>query len=192
MHRKCLTALGTVLAGALALTGCTTRATTASDTTPTAHAATATPADGSAHIMIYSINSDGPDLRAIVTGAIGDYGPAVTVPPDGEIDPQHSHDLKLSLTRGSFRLSITDLDKRFVSATSHEPIYPGTCSDFVTVAASMPVVPGSGTGSYQGISGTFTVTATLDEAEKKPCQPAPGGFAWQVITFAGPGTVRIG
>jgi hypothetical protein len=191
MHRKCLAAaIGAVLAGALALTGCATRATTASTTTPTAHAATAASADGGARIMIYSINSDGPELRAIVTGAIGDYGPAVTVLPDGKVDPSHSNYLKLTLSRGSFQLSITDLDNKFVSATSHEPVYPRTCTDFVSVTAAVPVVAGSGTGAYQSISGSFTVTATLNEIEAKPCEP-DNAFVWQAIVFAGPGTISL-
>ena len=94
--------------------------------------------------MVYSINSDGPDFRAIVTGAIGDYGPAVTVFPDGKVDPSHTHDLELKLTHGSFKLSITELDQRFVAVTSHEPIYPRTCSDYMTASAPMAIVPGFG------------------------------------------------
>ena len=49
--------------------------------------------------MVYSINSDGPDFRAVVTGAVGDYGPAVTVHPDGTVNPSHSSDLELKLHR---------------------------------------------------------------------------------------------
>lgn len=189
-------AICTVLACALILSGCAPGAASGSAAAPTAGAktadtATVTAAGGNANIMVYSINSDGPDLRAIVTGAVGDYGPAVAVLPDGSVDPSHSSDLKLSLRRGSFQLSITDLDKKFVSATSHEPVYPRTCSDFVSVTAAVPVVTGSGTGAYQGISGSFTMKATLEEVEAKPCQP-DNAFVWQAIVFAGPGTIRIG
>jgi hypothetical protein len=48
---------------------------------------------GGTRILVYSINSDGADFRSIVTGAIGDYGPAVTVYPDGKADPTHSSQL---------------------------------------------------------------------------------------------------
>ena len=135
--------------------------------------------------MLYSINSDGPDLRAIVSGAIGDYGQAVTVLPDGKVDPSHTHDVELKLAHGSFKLSIAVLDNRFVAITRHEPIYPRTCSDHMTATAVTPIVPGSGTGAYRGISGRFDVTITADEVEKKPvsrprrssgrpsCCPAP-------------------
>ena len=186
-----------VLAGTLTLAGCASAApasaaktggtTKAADTSATGSA----PASGPANIMVYSVNSDGPDFRALVTGAVGDYGPAVSVHPDGSVDPAHASDLELKLTRGSFRLSIADLDRKFVQVASHEPIYPRTCSDFMNVSAAVPVVAGSGTGAYRGISGSFQVTITADEVEKKPCQPA-AEFQWQVIVMAGHGTVSLG
>jgi hypothetical protein len=187
--RRC--AHAALLTATLVLAGCASAATTASTNTPASGAATATSASRHVNLMVYSINSDGPDLRAIVTGSVGDYGPAVTVAPDGKADPSHSSQLELRLTRGSFRLSIADLDQRFVSATSHEPIYPATCSDFVSVSAAVPVVSGSGTGAYWGIRGSFTLTATLDEVEAKPCEP-DRGFAWQAVVFAGPGIISLG
>lgn len=176
-----------VLAGVLAATGC---AAPAASTSATAAAPT-TAATHTAHLMVYSINSDGPDLRAIVTGAIGDYGPAVTVFPNGRVDPSHTHDLELKLTHGTFKLSITELIKKFVAVTSHEPVYPRTCSDYMTASAPMAVVPGSGTGAYRGISGRFMVTITGDEVERTPCQPA-AAFRWQALVLRGPGTVSVG
>jgi hypothetical protein len=178
-----------VLAGALAATGCAASAATtgAAATSATAPAA----ARDNAHLMVYSINSDGPDFRAIVTGAIGDYGPAMTVFPNGKVDPSHTHDLELKLTHGSFKISITDLDKKFVAVTTHEPIYPRTCSDYMTATATTPIVPGSGTGAYRGISGSFHATITADEVEKKPCQPV-GAIQWQALVLRGPGRVSVG
>jgi hypothetical protein len=185
-----LGAVGFIIAFALA--GCSSagpKATASSD------ASVAMTKDNSAnsggtHILVYSINSDGVDLRSIVTGTIGDYGPAETIYPDGKADPAHSSQLELKLTRGSFRLSIAALDKAFVRATSHEPIYPRTCSDFVSVTAAAPIVARSGTGSYRGISGSFQMTATLDEVEASSCKPAsPASFLWQVISLTGSGTL---
>jgi hypothetical protein len=173
-----------VLAGALTVASCAASAATSRPARP------AGPGH-SAHLMVYSINSDGPDLRAIVTGAIGDYGPAETVFPNGKVDPQHTHDLELKLTRGTFKLSITDLIKKFGAVTSHEPIYPRTCSDYMTASAPMPIVPGSGTGAYRGISGRFSATITVDEVERSPCQPA-GAIRWQALVVRGPGTVSVG
>ena len=181
----------TVLAGALAATGCAASAASTTASTASTSATAPPTARNNAHLMVYSINSDGPDLRAIVTGAIGDYGPAVTVFPDGKVDPSHTHDLELKLARGSFMLSLTELDKKFVAVTSHEPIYPRTCSDYMTASAPMAVVPGSGSGAYRGISGRFAVTITADEVEKKPCQPV-GAIQYQALVLRGPGHVSVG
>jgi hypothetical protein len=184
----------TVLAGVLAATGCAaSAASTGAATTSAATTSAAAPAAArdNAHLMVYSINSDGPDFRAIVTGAIGDYGPAVTVFPNGQVDPSHTHDLELKLTRGSFKLRITELDQRFVAVTTHEPIYPRTCSDYMTASAPMAIVPGSGTGAYRGISGRFAVTITADEVEQKPCQPV-GAIQYQALVLRGPGRVSVG
>jgi hypothetical protein len=170
-----------MLVAAIAITGCASAAAKTS-------APRSSGAGRQVRIMVYSINSDGPDFRAVLAGAIGDYGPAVTVYPDGKVDPEHTSELELNLTRGSFRLNIAELDQRFTAVTSHEPIYPRTCSDYVSVTVPVPVVAGSGTGSYQKISGSFTVTATLNEDETPPCQEATT-FLWQVITMSGSGTL---
>ena len=117
------------LAAALAITGCAPA--TASATRPAA-AARPTATTGTAsekgtagvHMMIYSVNSDGPYFRAILTGAVGDYGPAVRVPPDGTVDPEHTSQMELRLTRGSFRLSIAGLDAKIAEAFRSD--HPGS------------------------------------------------------------------
>ena len=139
-------------------------------------------AGGKANIMIYGVNTDGAYWHAIISGVIGDYGPAVSIYPDGKIDPMHNSEMELRLTHGSFRLSIAALDKAFVKATSHEPIYPKTCTDLISVTGTTPIVAGSGKGAYRGISGSFPVTITLNEAEATPCPG--GGFRAQLITVA--------
>jgi hypothetical protein len=181
---------GTVaLGGAVAVAGCATAAPRAN--TPVASTTTALAADSSVHgtanIMLYSINSDGPDFRAIVTGVIGDYGPAVTVYPNGQVDPSHSSEIELKLGSGSFRLGIAALDKKLVQITKHEPIYPGTCSDRFNLTTDLPVVAGSGTGAYRGITGGFAVTLTGDEVQAKPC--GADAIAWQALVIAGSGPV---
>jgi hypothetical protein len=178
---------------AFSLAGCTSARPTAAADSHTPVTATAIGNSGNrgnAHILVYSINTDGADFRAIVTGAIGDYGPAVTVYPDGKTDTSHSSQLELNLTRGSFRLSIATLDEAFVKTASREPIYPRTCSDFASVTADAPIVARSGTGSYRGISGSFQITATLDEVEASSCRPAsPANFLWQVLSLSGSGAI---
>jgi hypothetical protein len=182
-----LAACGVLLTG-----GCVSAATKAPAATTTAATAGAAAATGGqANIMIYGVNTDGAYWHAIMSGVIGDYGPAVSIYPNGQVDPAHNSEMVLRLAHGSFRLSIAALDKKFVKATSHEPIYPKTCTDLVSINATAPIVAGSGTGSYRGIRGSFPVTVTLNEVEARPCQPSPGAFRAQLITVAGSGTVSF-
>ena len=111
------TRLALTLALAVAIAGCGSAASaTAASTTTTP---TTPPLSRNTHITLYSINSDGPRFQAIVTGAVGDHGQAVSVYPDGRVDPQHDSDLSLRLTRGSFLLNGAALDKRVVTALRH-------------------------------------------------------------------------
>ena len=114
MNTKRIAALAAagLAAGAIATAGCASAATPASAASASAAAATATAAKtvkGATHIIAYSINSDGPDFREILTGQVGDYGPGVTVHPDGTVDPEHTSELELNMSHGSFRLSIAAL-----------------------------------------------------------------------------------
>jgi hypothetical protein len=182
-----LAACGVLLTG-----GCVSAATKSpAATRAQAAARVAATAGGKANIMIYGVNTDGAYWHAIVSGVIGDYGPAISVYPDGKIDPMHNSEMKLRLTHGSFRLSIAAIDKPFVKATIHEPIYPKTCTDLISVTGTIPIVAGSGTGAYRGIRGSFPVTLTLNEVEARPCQPSPGAFRAQLITVTGSGTVSF-
>lgn len=158
-------------------------------TTSMARAAAAT--GGTANIMIYGVNTDGAYWHAIVSGVIGDYGPTVSIYPDGQVDPAHNGELELHLTHGSFRLSIAALDKKFVKAAAHEPVYPKTCTDLISVTGTTSIVAGSGTGAYRGIRGSFPVALTLNEVEARPCRPSPGAFRAQLITVAGSGTIAF-
>lgn len=191
-NRWTATLAAAVFAAAFLLAGCASAApkvATGSHTSAVVTAKVNSPNSGNSHILIYNINSDGADFRAVITGAIGDYGPAVAVYPNGRTDTSHSSQLELNLTHGSFRLSIAAVDKAFVTAASREPIYPRTCSDFASATAAAPIVAHSGTGSYQGISGSFQMTVTLDEVEANSCKPAnPASFLWQVISMSGSGT----
>jgi hypothetical protein len=117
--------------------------------------------------------------------------PAVSIYPNGQVDPAHTSELELRLTHGSFRLSIAALIKAFVTAARHEPVYPNTCTDLISVTGTTPIVAGSGTGAYHRIRGSFPVTLTLNEVEARPCQPSPGAFRAQLITVTGSGTVSF-
>jgi hypothetical protein len=176
--------LSAALAEVLVLTGC---ASGAIATTP----ARSAPVSKTTNIMVYSLNSDGAYFSAIVTGAVGDYGQAVTVDPDGTVDPGHSSEMEFRLTRGSFRLDTASMDKKLVMATSHEPIYPATCTTFVKATGTAPIIAGSGTGSYRGIGGGFAMTAEVDEVHATPCRQTLS-FLRQVIMLTGRGSVSLG
>jgi hypothetical protein len=155
-------------------------------------AAKTSAAGGTVHIIDYSLNSDGPWSKVILTGAIGDWGQAVTVHPNGTIDPQHTSELRLALQQGSFRLNIASLHKKVIRAYSPWASNKSTCSGSVSFTMAAPIVAGSGTGSYRGISGSFAVTVTIDEVDVKPVCDGTSAFLAQVILIAGPGTVSFG
>jgi hypothetical protein len=193
MHRNRFMSMLAIAAfgGALVAGGCASAATGApAVATASARAAAAT--SGTANVMIYGVNTDGAYFHAIISGVIGDYGPAVSIYPDGKVNPQHTSEMVLRLIRGSFRISIAALDKAFVKVASHEPIYPKTCSDLMSVTRSTPIVAGSGTGAYRGIRGSFSVTLTGNEVEARPCGPnRPSAFRSQLLTLAGSGPVSF-
>jgi hypothetical protein len=185
-------AIATALAGTLTLAGCTAAAAASSmaATSGTAKASTSQPASpaGLAHIIAYSINTDNPVLTSVVSGAIGDYGPAEEVSPGSTGVSAHGGELELKLTRGTFRLNIADIDAKFVQGTSHEPVFPRTCSTYVSVSDAVPIVPGSGTGAYRGIAGTFAMTLTLNEVHSSPCTTSLS-ILRQVIMLSGAGKI---
>src|SRR5579863_1272880 len=126
MHTK-HTVSAAIVGTALALAGCTSAAAAHQTSAQIAAKPAAARAGGTAHVVIYSVNSDGPDFRAVLSGSIGDYGPAVAVYPDGKVDPEHDSELALNLSRGTFRLNIAELDREFSRQVSqHYPAYPAT------------------------------------------------------------------
>ncbi len=129
---------------ALALTVAVTGCAPAVSATAASTATTTTAAPGrNKHITLYSINSDGPAFRAIVTGTVGDHGQAASVYPDGRIDPEHDSDLSLRLTRGSFLLNGVVLDRRFVTAFRRWRGNPATCSGSATPRGPSWICPGT-------------------------------------------------
>jgi hypothetical protein len=184
-------AIATALAGALTLAACTAAAassTTATSGTATAGAGNPASLPGLTHVIAYSINTDNPVLTSVVSGAIGDYGPAEEVSPGSTGVSAHGGELDLKLTRGTFRLNIAGIDTKFVEGTSHEPVFPRTCSTYVSVSDAVPIVPGSGTGAYQGMAGTFAMTLTLNEVHNSPCTTSLS-ILRQVIVLSGAGRI---
>jgi len=146
---------------------------------------------GTVHFLDYS-NSDAAQSSAILTGAIGDFGEAVSQHANGAIDLEHSADLNLALTQGSFRLRIAGLDQKVVNAFKRLHFDSSTCSGNVSVAGTTPIVDGSGTEAYRGISGSFNLTVTIAEIVPRSKCNASGAFRAQAIVIAGSGAVSFG
>lgn len=183
---------GTLALGSWYLASASPRAAPVAYTVAAAHSRSHS--RGAVHLTAYT-NNDGPTETVIVTGAIGDYGQAVSVYPDGTVDPEHDSQLSLQLSRGTLRLDTAALDKTFVAAFLHDfPSNATTCSGSFEVTRQVPVVAGSGTGAYKGAGGAFTLTVTLDEVDKfSSAQPCTAGSAFlsQAIVITGSGTVTF-
>jgi hypothetical protein len=140
---------------------------------------------GRVRVTGYSDN-DGPTSTVIVTGAIGDFGKAVRIHSNQELD--------LQLTRGSFGLNIAALESDLGSAIEgHFPTNTATCSGEVSVSGGAAILTGSGTDAYQGLSGTLTMTITINEVETPPRCPKTdtSPFLAQSVFISGSGTVSI-
>jgi hypothetical protein len=147
---------------------------------------------GLVNITGYSDN-DGPKSTVILTGVIGDYGDAVRTYANGTTGGEFNQ-LEVLVTRGSFRLGITDVENKLGRAISgHFPTNTHTCSGVVTVTGATPVVTGSGTGAYKGLRGTFNMTITINEVESWPTCPKTdtSPFLAQSVFITGTGTVSL-
>jgi hypothetical protein len=109
----------------------------------TSGALASTVSNGTVHIIAYG-DGAGAGETDIFTGAIGDSGSGISVD-----------------ANGTFRVSVTALDKKISSAFNSFQPNTSTCSGYISVSGTAPIVSGSGTGAYSGISGSFSVTVTV-------------------------------
>ena len=58
----------------------------------------------------------------------------------------------------------------------------------MSVSDAVPIEPGSGTGAYQGIAGTFAMTLTLNEVHHSPCTMSLS-ILRQIIVLSGAGKI---
>ncbi len=116
--------------------------------------------NGTVHVVDYSDGS-GVGSTVVLTGAIGDTGSADSIDANGTPDAQNNTEVLLALVQGSFKISVVGIDKKIESAFNRFQPNHSTCSGYVTVTASTPIVAGSGTGAYAGITGGFTLTLSL-------------------------------
>ena len=116
-------------------------------------------------------------------------GPAVTVLPDGKVDPEHTNDMELELRHGTFSLYIDGIASKFRAQTTHEPLVRG---DVLGLLPRHRHRAGRGrdwgTGCAPGASAaTFRRPSAGNEDQETP--PCGSGFASQVILLTGSGTV---
>lgn len=118
-----------------------------------------TVSNGAVHLISYGDGAGAGDTT-ILAGAIGDSGSGISVDANGTADPANGTEQQLNLVHGSFRVSTVALDKNINKAFSSFQPNTSTCSGIVTATGVTPIISGSGTGAYSGISGSFTVTFT--------------------------------
>lgn len=129
------------------------------------------PTGGVVHVYEYSPPTDVPG-RVILTGAIFDHGLD-----HGAAGPNHTYH-QLVLAKGSF-----ELDEAKIKV--HQQLDTSSCTLLVLGSGPAPIVKGSGTGAYQGITGTSRAkTGFTGVFPKKPngsCDmnaPVETGFGW--------------
>ena len=126
----------------------------------TATAQTPTPRGGVVHVFDYG-DGEGVGSTVVLTGAIADSGSADSIDANGTPDPSNNTEVRLSLVRGTFDISVVGLDKKISAAFNKFSPNTDTCSGNVSVIGGAPIVAGSGTGAYTGISGGFTLGFTF-------------------------------
>ena len=199
MNRKRLVSMFAIAACGVLLTGTGVAAATsapaagATGGTSAARGTATAPARGGTVRFTAYTNDDLPGATVVLTGAIGDFGEGVSVLPDGTIDPEHTSDLNLALTHGSFRILIGPLHEKLVQAFTHFKPNKRTCSGHVAVTGAAPVVTGSGTGAYAAISGNLTLTITVNEVDgQSTCHNGASVLLAQSLYIAGSGIVSFG
>jgi hypothetical protein len=91
-----------------------------------------------------------------ITGAIGDYGTAISTDKNGKVDGNGSFE-QLHLKHGGLFIDGTGLNKAF--AHVHPQFNSDNCS--FSFSASGPTKIVSGTGAYAGATGSVRVTVTF-------------------------------
>jgi hypothetical protein len=128
------------------------------------------PGDGNVHLTDYTAN-DSMTSTVVLTGAIGDHGSARRDDSGARLD--------LELSRGTFRLDLSDLDGRFLALMRHLAVNQRSCS----ASGRVPIVPGSGTGAYSALSGAFDLSTTVDEVyHPGACRETAPYLAQQIVT----------
>lgn len=131
----------------------------------------------------------GKNPKAMIVGAIGDYGTATSVDKNGKINPNGRYE-RLGLGKGSLLVD----GKRFNAASNRaRPSLTSktTCSASFSFSAPAPIV--SGTGRYKGASGTLMLHATFAGVSPRKHGKCPKNQNTGVgyLSVTGTGTVNF-
>ena len=106
-------------------------------------------------VKLFATPNNGLHATILMTGAIGDYGNALTIDKNGTPDSNGNY-VKVTLQKGGFEINSTTLNAK---ANKAQPTFnTATCSASLSVAGSVTLF--NGTGLYTGIAGTLNVTET--------------------------------
>jgi hypothetical protein len=128
--------------------------------------------------------------KILITGAIGDYGTAISQNAQGKVSPNGTYE-NVKLQHGGFIVNATELNNKISHAKP--TINKTNCS--VMIRATGPTFVGNGRGAYKGISGTVRITVTFAGVAPKTANGcnlssnAPLHGMYQSIT--GSGTVKF-
>jgi hypothetical protein len=150
--------------------------------------AASTPKGGK--IRVFVTNTSATRGKMLITGAIGDYGTAVSQDANGKIDPNGVFE-KVTLKHGGFMIDTTALDKKLHS--TQPTINKANCS--VLLTGTGPTTVEDGTGAYTGITGTVTVSVTFAgilQKTAKGCNMSNNGPTYGMYqSISGAGSVSF-
>ena len=95
--------------------------------------------------------------KILITGAIADYGTAISEDKNGKVDPNGNFE-KVTLKHGGFTIDASALTSAIQKQFSKEKIN-SNCS--FAFAGSGPSTIESGTGAYAGVSGKLKISLTV-------------------------------
>jgi hypothetical protein len=132
----------------------------------------------------------------VITGAIADHGTTQGVNSSGKPDENGNY-VKVTLKKGTFTVDVSQLNSALNNAQPTD-FNASNCSASETVSSiAVPIVSGSGTSSYKGISGSLNLTAMLalilPKTKSGSCNMSNSAVpvaSWGAVT--GTGTVSYG
>ena len=150
--------------------------------------AAATPKGGKIRVFLTAASATKSTI--VITGAIGDYGTALSVDANGKVDPNGNFE-KVTLKQGGFLVDGTTLNKKLdhtkptINASNCSFVFSGTA----------PTMISDGTGAYAGITGKVAITLTfagITPKTAKGCNFNSNKVSGAYQSITGTGSVSFG